>query len=393
MQTKAAFSNDPRNQSLYEPALDGLRFMAFLSVFLHHLPEFRASPILMGFREYGWIGVELFFVISSLLFFRLLNAEYEKNGSISAARFYIRRLLRIYPLMILFAIAMMFYWDRITPSAWLRLGGIATFSDNFITWVDGYNTAIPTTAHLWTLAFEFQVYLFIPYAFMAWKRLGNARFLILLAAIYIACLALRLTMTYFGARHPIVWVTPFLQPEAILIGIALATGCLKWIPAAAWPVIFALAAWKFVNTPVPWAGMYSAALSYPLAAIACVSLVEGVRRLSVLRRAFSMRPVVFLGTISFGLYVFHLFGIHLGAVGLASINWAADFQASPISYMLYSVSSLVITILIAALSYYVLEMPFLRLKDRFATVLGREINSPSTHGVGAGSRATKSSVA
>lgn len=361
--------------SLYEPALDGLRLIAFLSVFFHHLPPFRSSPVLVKFTEYGWVGVELFFVISSYLFFRLLDAEYAKKGEIRTKNFYIRRVLRIYPLMICFTLAVMWYFSAFTPMGFLRLIGIATFTDNIMSWFLSYNSSIPATAHLWTLSFEFQIYLLIPFAFLSWKRLGKAQFLMLLALVYMLCFSARLFSTYLGAPHPVVWVTPFLQPEAILIGIVLATGALKSIPTLAWPLIFASAGWAFINTPVPWANVHSAALSYPLAAIACVALVESVRRIGMLRSIFSAKPMVFLGTISFGLYVYHILGIHIGQSILVRSVQPLDFTSEMDSYILLALVSVIVIIGMSVLSYYTFERPFLRLKDRFATVHGREIEA------------------
>jgi peptidoglycan/LPS O-acetylase OafA/YrhL len=358
-------------RSLYEPELDGLRLVAFLSVFLHHLPPLTKSPVQ---AQYGWVGVELFFVLSSYLFFRLLDSEFAKTNSIRVKNFFVRRILRIYPLMICFTLAMILYFSAFTSQALTRLVYIATFTDNVATWFYGYNSAIPNTAHLWTLAFEFQVYVFIPGAFIAWKRFGTDRFLIGVALLYLAMLSARLLVTYMGAPHPVVWVTPFLQPEAVLMGIVLATGVLDRVPAWTWPVIFVAAGWRFINTPVPWTGVGPSAFSYPLAAIACLALVQSARRLRVLQAIFSFRPIAFLGTISYGLYVFHLFGIHQAGAWLTSRMRPLDVQGSVTDYLLFGAAGFLLTILMAVVSYYVLEMPFLRMKRRFETVHGREIS-------------------
>lgn len=362
-------------RSLYEPALDGLRLVAFLSVFLHHLPAFPSSPTLLTFSQYGWVGVELFFVISSYLFFRLLEAEYAKKGCISARNFFIRRILRIYPLMILFTIAMMFWFGTFTSDAFLRLWGVAFFADNIIAWFKGYNTAIPTTAHLWTLSFEFQVYLLIPFAFLLWKRIGNARFLAVLATVYALCLATRLTVTYLGAPHPVVWVTPFLQPESVLIGIILAIGAFDRVPAWVFAGTFLVAGGLFTSHPPPWASTSAAAISYPLAAIMCVSLIETVRRTTILRAIFSLPVVVFLGTISFGLYVFHLFGIYSAQIIFTHLGWPLNVTEDFGIYWAYAAVAFAVTSALSAISYAGFEKPFLRLKDRFATVHGRVIDS------------------
>ena len=360
-------------RSLYEPELDGLRLVAFISVFLHHLPLFSESPVQVKFNVYGWCGVELFFVISSYLFFRLLNSEFAKTNSIGVKNFFVRRVLRIYPLMICFTLGMMLCFAAFNLQALIRLIGTATFADNVVTWFYGYDVAIPATPHLWTLAFEFQVYLFIPSAFLAWKRFGTDRFLIAVGLVYLAMLSTRLLITSMGVPHPVVWVTPFLQPEAVLLGMVLATGVFDRVPAWMWPATFIGVGWQFINTPVPWAGVGPAALSYPLAAITCLALVQSARQLGALQAIFSFRPVVFLGTISFGLYVFHLFGIYQAGTWLLSLMGPLDVQRSVVDYLAYGLAGLSLTILMSVVSYYVLEMPFLRMKRRFEAVHGREI--------------------
>jgi len=356
-------------RSLYEPELDGLRFVAFMSVFLHHLPLFSKSPVQV---QYGWVGVELFFVLSSYLFFRLLDSEFAKTNNIRVKDFFVRRILRIYPLMICFTLGMILYFAAFNLQALIRFVRIATFSDNIVTWFYGYNGAIPETGHLWTLAFEFQVYLFIPAAFLAWKRFGTSRFLIAVGLLYLAMFSARLLVTSIGVPHPVVWVTPFLQPEAVLLGVVLATGVLDRVPVWVWPVIFISAGRQFINTPVPWAGVTPAAISYPLAAITCLALVQSARQLRALQVIFSLRPVVFLGTISYGLYVFHLFGISQAGAWLISLTGPLDVQGNGMDYAAYGAAGLSLTVLMSVASYYVLEMPFLRLKRRFETVHGRE---------------------
>src|SRR4051794_10600592 len=87
------------SSALYLPQLDGLRFFAFLAVFIHHLS---APEPLRFLQARGWMGVDLFFVISAFLFFRLFNEEASVAGRIDVLRFYLRRMLRLYPLMVAF---------------------------------------------------------------------------------------------------------------------------------------------------------------------------------------------------------------------------------------------------------------------------------------------------
>ncbi|MER9912870.1 acyltransferase family protein [Mesorhizobium sp. M0050] len=114
---------------LYLAPLDGLRFFAFLAVFFHHMSDFTVSAVLDKMHNYGWVGVELFFLISSFLFFHLLDAEYVKTGGIGVRNFFVRRFLRIYPLMILFPIAMLVIHGSPDGNGYFRLAGLALFLD------------------------------------------------------------------------------------------------------------------------------------------------------------------------------------------------------------------------------------------------------------------------
>lgn len=90
------------NKILYFPALDGLRFFAFFWVFLGHLP--RPENFLNWFQKTNWIGVDIFFVLSSFLITVLLLQEFSINKIISFKYFVYRRLLRLYPLYFLVVI-------------------------------------------------------------------------------------------------------------------------------------------------------------------------------------------------------------------------------------------------------------------------------------------------
>ncbi|WP_457093533.1 acyltransferase family protein [Microvirga sp. P5_D2] len=358
-------------ERLYLAPLDGLRLFAFLTVFIHHIPAPTTSPTLTFVHAYGWAGVELFFVISAFLFFHLFKAEKRKSGSLDIKRFYLRRLIRIYPLMVCFpALMLILYRHRDATEVALRFIGLALFSDNLITWFDGYNP-IRFTRHLWTLSFEFQIYLIIPLAFVAFTKLGTKRFMMMLLGVFCFCLALRLVFTGLGAHHPIVWVTPFLQPDAVIAGVLLSLLVVKKIPVWGCALLFAGSTFSFLNTPAPWAGVGPAALSYPSAAIMCASLVVLALRWQPLGALFSWKPVAFLGSISFGLYVYHLLGNHLAAKTFLKLQMAVNPAADARQFALFFVTSLTITITMSIVSYYVLERPLLRLKDRFATVKGR----------------------
>lgn len=356
---------------LYLGPLDGLRFFAFLAVFFHHLPQFTGSAVLVTANSYGWVGVELFFIISSFLFFHLLDAEYLKTGTISVGKFFARRFLRIYPLMILFPLAMLVWYGSPDHLGWLRLAGLALFLDNAVIWFKGYSSSIPNTAHLWTLSFEFQVYLFIPLVFLAYRRFGKAAFLTALAAVFVYSFLARMIVYNLGAQHPLVWVTPFLRPESVLMGMAL------YIVRPQWHWSFSvlcalLAGAAFLSLTPPWASPIGSALSYPLAALMFGGLVDAGLRAPLLKAFLSSAPLRYLGRISFGLYVYHIVVIGYSVGKATKIQGHAIDPAHSISdYWTLWATALALTIVAATVSYFVFELWVSRFKGRFAVVEGR----------------------
>lgn len=171
--------------SVYLPALDGLRFFAFLLVFMLHLAP--APSWLSPIADRGWLGVELFFVISAYLFFRLFAAEQRAAGRISPLKFYVRRFLRLYPLMVAYPTILLLMSGDITRATVARLAGLWFLSDNFLCWIRGFNP-IFLSSHLWTLSYEFQLYLVLPLAFLLYAMIGRRSFLWCLLAMWILSL-------------------------------------------------------------------------------------------------------------------------------------------------------------------------------------------------------------
>ena len=106
--------------------------------------------------------------------------------------------------MVAFPILMLICFGFRLPQAFGRLLGLAFFSDNFLSWLDGYNKAIVASAHLWTLSYEFQIYLIIPLLFLLYRAIGANSFLFLLGALWVAACGARLAFILIGAKHPVV---------------------------------------------------------------------------------------------------------------------------------------------------------------------------------------------
>ena len=358
--------------ALYLPSLDGLRTFAFLLVFMHHnLP----GPVQLGLghvQRQGWAGVELFFAISAFLFFHLFRAEYERAGHISVSAFLIRRVLRLYPLLIVFSGAMAIYAIAAgkvpVADAVGRFLGFAGLFDNLLVWLKSYSD-IPFTQHLWTIAYEFQIYLCMPAAYYAFVKWGRTRFLYALLTVWILAVLARLAFVLLDAVGPI-WVTPFLRPESTLVGIALSVGLFERAKA---PVVIAVGAAAVIALGfAPRVGVEGLAslYIYPIVAVACGALLWLGRYAPWVSRALAVAPLRYLGKISYGLYVYHFLAIHFGwlaavALGLRFVVAGGFFGTLGLS--------LIFCIAMSAVSYQLLERPFLKMKQRLTIVTGRTI--------------------
>jgi peptidoglycan/LPS O-acetylase OafA/YrhL len=158
----------------YRPDIDGLRAIAVLLVVVHH-----AFPqILPG----GFIGVDLFFVISGYLISTIIFQNLE-NGTFSFLDFYVRRIKRIFPALILVLVACLVYgWFSLLPADYKQLGkhtlAGAAFVSNFALlnesgYFDG-DSKLKPLLHLWSLGIEEQYYIFWPLiVWLAWKKKIN----------------------------------------------------------------------------------------------------------------------------------------------------------------------------------------------------------------------------
>lgn len=345
----------------YVPELDGLRAIAFLAVFMHHLPPSDFGG-LRAIHQFGWVGVEAFFAVSAYLFFRLLNNEHRISGSISIKRFYARRVLRIYPVMLTFPIAALLVarGDLVglkdMSGHYLQL---ATGATNLRVAAAGYATTIPYADHLWTLSFELQIYLVMPFLFLLHKNISAAKFLCVLLGIWFVAMAMRALAVSLDATHPLIWVTPVLRPESILVGIILAIS--RPLVPIAIPAIAGLAAASLlVSGSNVDAITVRQILIYPLAAAMAGCVLYVAQHQDALAKAMRSWPLRYMGKISYCLYVYHIMAIAL--VLSAMRTW---FDADPV-WGVVATASIALSVALASAAHFIVEAPALRLKRHFA---------------------------
>jgi len=355
-----------------------LRFFAFLSVFLFHsayrpaeyfsqrgLPAWLAQS-LSGAIGAGGHGVDLFFVLSAYLITELLLREKDAMGSLDVKSFYLRRMLRIWPLYYFF-VPLAAFVPYLNPQGAFSLKYVIPFlflAGNWSTIVFGPTGSVAEP--LWSVSVEEQFYLAWPPIVAQLSRRGIA------IAALIMMGAANLTRVALLVKHSTgwqIWANTFTHLDAmaggILLAILLRDRKLKinlWlrvllITAGA----AAIAYFGYFDEVHTGVSRISVLAGYPVIALSCSVILFAV--IGLQSRAKSLQ---YLGKISYGLYVYHLTCIRIIDKVLFA-HWGS------LGIVLRSVVALGLTSLVAAISYRFLESPFLRLKRRFTYVQSRPV--------------------
>jgi len=365
---------EKKTDRIYFPELDGLRFFAFLLVFIHHHSLFAKIPYLSILNTNGWIGVDLFFALSAFLFTKLLIAEYNKTKTISFKKFYIRRIFRIWPIYFLFigfSVALYFFIKgSIENSIGIRIIGLFTFSDNIMTAIYGYNP-MPYVAHLWTITYEEQFYIFIPIIILLLVRSSVKTKLISLISVFILFNVIRFALIANKVPHPAIWVLPITHFESIVLGIAIGFGGFDILLKRIKPLLVGLIGIIFfvllcflpnINNISNWLNV-----SYSFVGISTSMVLFSVSNSNCLKKIFSRELFVFLGKRSYGLYLYHLLG---NGVAAYIIKHITILPSNLLASFLYS---LTFTIIVSIISYKIVETPFLKWKKKFEVIISRPI--------------------
>jgi peptidoglycan/LPS O-acetylase OafA/YrhL len=360
------------SKRFYVAELDGLRFFAFLAVFLAHaVPEMPPHPTgLVRWHSFEWwwigainaggFGVDLFFVLSSYLITALLVRETDVRGGIDVPAFWVRRALRIWPLYFAF----LFGYLMLVGLPARYMGAFALFVANwaFMAWSAPSAILVP----LWSLSVEEQFYLVWPLVLAAVPRRFLRPVCVVLAVIAVIA---RYALIENGVGITNVWINTVAHGDAIAIGAWLALGRQMTLrPVARRLLGFAsvfvgvLSTGVLLNELLQPAGTglllyfrvgpaYAVlgTLAFLAVALACGSLL--VAALSA--PGLAHPTLVYLGRISYGLYVFH-------AACIAVVHpWWWPWRC---------LLGFGLTLAAAAASYRWLERPFLRLKQRYTHV-------------------------
>jgi peptidoglycan/LPS O-acetylase OafA/YrhL len=363
----------------YYPELDSLRFFAFLSVLIHHAPYLATVPAWVAIKLYGWMGVDLFLCLSAYLFAKLLFVEFQQRGDINVGYFYLRRALRIWPLYFIFIGLMLGYlaYRHLGADGLLvRSLGLVTFTDNLVTMALGFNIALPCVSHLWTISYEEQFYMVIPWALRFFYRQKAATSLAIIGGFVLFGLALRAVFIHFQLPHRYIWVFPLAHFESIVgglvVGLGLADPWLKRIPGWFLLIPGIVALWGVTLLPGIDQTNWTLMVTYPLVGLGVSLILAAVVRGGIWPVSLVMKngAMGYLGKISYGLYVYHLFARELTFKLVHTFLGPSHAILYPVVMVL---AMLGVTVLISAVSYQLLERPFLKLKSRFTFVQSRSI--------------------
>ena len=374
MNNSLKIDNGKNRQRIYFPELDGLRFFAFLLVFIHHHSLFSKISYFSVLHTNGWIGVDLFFALSAFLFTKLLIAEHEKTRIISVKNFYLRRICRVWPIYFLFiGFSITIYIlknGQISKYIGLRVFGLFVFSDNVFSAIYGYNP-LPVVAHLWTIAYEEQIYIIIPIVILSLIRSSYKIKIMSLISVFFLLNLIRLVLLCNGVSHQVIWVLPITNFESIILGIVVGFGGFNILLKRLNPLIIGLIGILFfilVCLMQPFVKItYWLIISYLLVGLSSSMVLFSTLNSKYLRTIFSQKVFVFLGKRSLGLYVYHLLG---NIIATKLILYIPEIPSSSFFSFIYSLS---FTVIISIISYKVVETPFLILKKQFEVISSRPI--------------------
>lgn len=344
----------------YRPSLDGLRGISILAVMAFNAKILAAKG--------GFIGVDIFFVLSGFLITTLLVEEWDRTGSISLRRFYLRRALRLLPALAGLLAAICLYAALFQPSdqaGQTYLGAFATFF-YVANWamIFEFTSGLFGLSHAWSLSVEEQFYLLWPplLATLFLLRLDYRKMLILVGTLIVASVLWRAALWHSGVPVYRVYCGSDSRADALLIGCAAGllfcrtllpdARYLSWLgaPMAGAACVVLLAVGIFAS----WRGgyLYYGLLTLVALAAAILILHAVAAPSTAARLVLEFPPLVWFGKISYSLYLWHVpaFAIHFerlvaDSALILGLRFATAFA-------------------LAIASFYVVEQPFLRLKGR-----------------------------
>lgn len=344
------------------PALDGVRGIAMLLVFCAH-----TKPNLLSS---GAIGVDLFFVLSGFLITTILLSEHSLTGRISLRNFYIRRALRLLPaLFTMVAMSTIFIAIKHPDQLAMTASNTQAIALYYWNWVLVIHRGEPGWTyqwffgHLWSLSVEEQFYIVWPFVVSALLMLRSLAFPVVLISGIAASTIARVLL--WDENHLMnLYFRTDLHSDGLLFGALgawfVATG---WQPSTTQSKTISIAGAVSLATFImaSYFNLFRSGISFnggwtalnALATLAIVSLV--ISPLPAMQRILSSWPLIWTGKISYGLYVWHL------------LVFFYCRQVVPLAQPWPDMTAILLSYVIAGISFYFLERRFLQLKKYFVS--------------------------
>jgi peptidoglycan/LPS O-acetylase OafA/YrhL len=379
-------TTDP-GERIYFPELDGLRFFAFLMVFLFHggLPEKMVAQAIgrtaaRALRENGGYGVQLFFILSGYLITTLLLREEARYGRVALRAFWVRRILRIWPLyylLILIGFLVIPALDGVVGTTGHR-ELLRTHLLPFLGFLGNWSMALVRPAPdwlsvLWSVCVEEQFYLVVP-LFIALVAPRYRRPLVL--ALIAGAIAVRGWCAHRSESQLLIVYNTFAQFDTLLSGVLLAMLLgwerdrpllTRWLRLLQWPLFLAIG-WIMTWPRLGHGTLAHRTFDFVWVWLGGVGIVMvAVWAKGWLRSALAYSRFVWLGKISYGLYMYHEVALWARERVLYRLPWFPNKEE------LMSIAALALTILLAAASYYGYERQFLQLKRGWTRVPSRPV--------------------
>jgi peptidoglycan/LPS O-acetylase OafA/YrhL/Flp pilus assembly protein TadD len=338
----------------YRPSLDGLRAIAILMVIAYHDYALRG----------GFLGVDVFFVLSGFLITSILLREWATSGSIQLPRFYLRRFLRLAPALCLFVFVVWAVTHWIQPGLSGLLSGrwavLALLYISNVAIAFGREYPLGEVSICWSLALEEQFYLLWPLSLrtLLRRRLSRNAIALILAAFVAGALGLRYLLLASHPGDPGLWLRVYFGPDTR--GDGLLMGCMLALlfrhpPSGrlASATVLGGAAGAGVLAYLAFTRDIADFVAHPLlfsvSAAAAVLVILGALTPGLLKRALELPLLVWVGQLSYSLYLWH-------SVSISILVREGPMRQHALMFGL------------AAASHYLLERPVLDLNRRFGAL-------------------------
>lgn len=357
---------------VYLEGLNGIRAMAAMAVIISHitlsLHRFDLDPYLFGSFDDGnprgldmaGYGVSMFFALSGFLITFLLLKEKQDRSKINVRKFYVRRILRIWPLYYAYLLLCLVYFLIFSVD----------FSADVVFWYVFFGanipfilqSALPLLAHYWSLGVEEQFYLFWPWV----VKISNSRLLYVSLILTAILIGTKICLHIFMPHTVVEQILEVTRFQCMLMGGVTAILFFsnhRWFLNPATSTIVQMGCWLCLGlVAINKFHIASFLDNEILAAVTCLIIVGQVTKKGLINLENNIMD--FLGKISYGTYVIHPMIIMLGSkfINLKGMD-------GPAIYILLYIVLLSATVIVSFASYQYLEKPFLKLKAKRYSVI------------------------